>query len=268
MPINDHSLITIITVAYNSATIIEQTILSVISQTYPRIEYIIIDGGSTDGTIDIIKKYSDRITYWISEPDKGIYDAMNKGIKKATGKWINFMNCGDTFYDNYVIENILNNINKNIDIIYGNTNLVYSFGSYILKAEKDVSSKQYMPFCHQSSFTNSNLMKRYGYDLQYKICADRNFFYTAYKNHASYEYVDIVISNYEAESGVSANNLQQAFYEMGLIVGKTDLFKWKLKYFVVSIYSKVLIFAKRNLPTSIFQFIRKQKVKSFTEHSS
>lgn len=259
---------TIITVSYNSEKEIENTILSVINQTYSFIEYIIIDGGSTDDTIDIIKKYSDKITYWISEPDKGIYDAMNKGIKKATGKWINFMNCGDTFYDKYVIENVFNQTSENSDIIYGNTNLIYPFGSYILKGDKMVSDKQYMPFCHQSSFTKSNLMKRHGYDCKYKICADRNFFYTTYRNHAKYEYVDIIISNYEAESGISANNLKQAFYEMGLMEGKTNLLNWKLKFFFISIYSKVLNFAKRNIPTSIFQFIRKQKVKYFTKHSS
>ena len=83
-------LITVITVSYNAASSIEQTIISVINQTYPHIEYIIIDGGSTDNTVDIIKKYADKISYWVSEPDKGIYDAMNKGIKIAAGK--NYMN--------------------------------------------------------------------------------------------------------------------------------------------------------------------------------
>ena len=88
--------ISIITVSYNSKNVIEETILSVINQTYEKIEYIIIDGGSTDGTIDIIKKYENQITHWISEPDFGIYDAMNKGIGLANGNWVNFMNCGDT----------------------------------------------------------------------------------------------------------------------------------------------------------------------------
>ena len=94
---NTPPLITIITVAYNAVKDIENTILSVLNQTYPNIEYIIIDGGSTDGTLDIIKKYEDKISYWVSEPDKGIYDAMNKGTLKATGVWLNFMNAGDTF---------------------------------------------------------------------------------------------------------------------------------------------------------------------------
>jgi glycosyltransferase involved in cell wall biosynthesis len=91
-------------VSYNAVLTIEQTILSVINQTYPHIEYIIIDGGSTDGTVDIIKKYANRIAYWVSEPDKGIYDAMNKGIRTAKGEWINFMNAGDLFYSKDTLE--------------------------------------------------------------------------------------------------------------------------------------------------------------------
>lgn len=260
-------LITIVTVAYNAIQLIEATIKSVISQSYTSIEYIIIDGGSTDGTIDIIKKYDKYLAYWISESDKGIYDAMNKGIEKASGKWINFLNAGDTFYDNYVIEHVAKQVDDNLDIIYGNTHLIYSFGDYIVKGGK-VSSQQYMPFCHQSSFSSTKLMKRYGFDLRYKICADKNFFYIAYNNHAKYKYVDMLISNYEAEDGISANNLQKAIYEMGLIEGKTHLLQWKLKYFTILVYSNVLKLAKRILPTSIFQFIRKQKVKSFTEHSN
>ena len=81
----NNPLISVVTVSYNAVLTIEQTILSVINQTYPHIEYIIIDGGSTDGTVDIIKKYANRIAYWVSEPDKGIYDAMNKGIRTAKG---------------------------------------------------------------------------------------------------------------------------------------------------------------------------------------
>ena len=112
--------ISIITISYNAVKDIENTILSVLNQTYPNIEYIIIDGGSTDGTLDIIKKYQDKITYWVSEPDKGIYDAMNKGTLKATGEWLNFMNAGDTFYNEQVLENVFRDNNwENTDVIYG-----------------------------------------------------------------------------------------------------------------------------------------------------
>ena len=93
----DNSLISVITVSYNAVSTIEQTILSVINQTYSNIEYIIIDGGSTDGTIDIIRRYEDKIAYWVSEPDRGIYDAMNKGASKANGEYIAFLNSDDWY---------------------------------------------------------------------------------------------------------------------------------------------------------------------------
>lgn len=91
----DSLKISVVTVCYNAVDTLEETMLSVLNQTYPNIEYIVIDGGSTDGTVDIIKKYADRLAYWISEPDKGIYDAMNKGIAAATGDYIINMNVGD-----------------------------------------------------------------------------------------------------------------------------------------------------------------------------
>ena len=100
------TLISVVTVSYNAVSTIEQTILSVINQTYPNVEYIIIDGGSTDGTVDIIKKYADKIAYWVSEPDKGIYDAMNKGGLKTTGDFIQFLNAGDWLENEHVIEKI------------------------------------------------------------------------------------------------------------------------------------------------------------------
>jgi glycosyltransferase involved in cell wall biosynthesis len=116
-PITYLPLITVITVVLNGEKTLEETIKSVISQTYPNVEYIIIDGGSTDGTLDIIKKYEDYIDYWVSEPDKGIYDAMNKGIIISFGEWLNMLNSGDLYYNSIVIENIYT---KEIDTdVYG-----------------------------------------------------------------------------------------------------------------------------------------------------
>lgn len=97
--------ITVVTVCFNAEKVLEQTILSVLNQTYKNVEYVLIDGGSNDGTLEVIKKYADKVK-WISEPDKGIYDAMNKGIKMATGEWICFMNAGDSFASNDVLEKV------------------------------------------------------------------------------------------------------------------------------------------------------------------
>ncbi|MCY1133837.1 glycosyltransferase family 2 protein [Bacteroides fragilis] len=128
-------LVTIITVCYNAETTIEKTILNVINQTYADIEYIIIDGGSNDGTIEIINKYANKISYWMSEPDRGIYDAMNKGIKLAKGDWVSFMNSGDSFYSLDTVEDVVQFIREEYDVIYGSVNVVCdSFRRlYILK---------------------------------------------------------------------------------------------------------------------------------------
>lgn len=140
-------LISVVTVCYNAADTIEKTMLSVLNQTYHDIEYIIIDGGSTDGTVEIIRKYADRIAYWVSEPDKGIYDAMNKGIKVATGEWINFMNAGDEFVDANVLDKLFfAKTVANVDVIYGNTLMKYTEGISFTKVKEIDYIQKGMPF--------------------------------------------------------------------------------------------------------------------------
>ena len=146
------TLISVVTVSYNAVLTIEQTILSVINQTYPNVEYIIIDGGSTDGTVDIIKKYADKIAYWVSEPDKGIYDAMNKGGLKATGDFIQFLNAGDWFENEHVIEKIFKDWYKRVDVIYGDMIIRRSDGVYYAKAQDLSHFENDFPLFHPSTF--------------------------------------------------------------------------------------------------------------------
>ena len=155
----NNPLISVVTVSYNAVSVIEQTIFSVINQTYPNVEYIIIDGGSTDGTVDIIKKYADKITYWVSEPDKGIYDAMNKGIELATGEWINFMNAGDSFYSFSILELIFGQTIFSNDIIYGDTLFLAPNLEYVRKTLPLDTISRCMPFGHQSTFVNTLFIK-------------------------------------------------------------------------------------------------------------
>ena len=120
---NKKPLISIITVVYNDKIKLEETILSVIGQTYDNVEFIIIDGSSTDGTINIIKKYEDKIDYWVSEKDSGIFDAMNKGILASKGDYINFMNAGDFFTKNNLVSEVVNILDsEEIDFLYGDFN--------------------------------------------------------------------------------------------------------------------------------------------------
>jgi glycosyltransferase involved in cell wall biosynthesis len=111
--------LSIITVCRNIKDTIQRTCESIINQTWQDFEWIVVDGGSTDGTVEILKRYKDRIDILISEPDNGIYNAMNKGIKIATGEYLNFMNGGDSFYDNGVLEKVFKNKEYSADILYG-----------------------------------------------------------------------------------------------------------------------------------------------------
>ena len=160
-----HNLkISIITVVYNGSEFLESTIKSVINQTYDNIEYIIIDGASTDGTVDIIKKYQDKIDYWVSEPDKGIYDAMNKGIERATGGGLLFLNAGDYFSGSVFNENITIPgflLVKYINIFNQLVNI------------KIKNHKLRLPNCHQGIIFENKKIK---YDLKYKVSSDYDYF--------------------------------------------------------------------------------------------
>lgn len=172
--------VSIVTVCFNSAKTIEQTIQSVIHQTYGNIEYIIIDGGSTDGTDEIIKKYEKNIACWVSESDRGIYDAMNKGIAKATGDVIAFMNSDDWYADG-AIDAIVKAFDRtDADIVYGHTILIDD-GRQTLRVRPPLDHILYgMVFCHQAVVVKTNLMKEYLFDLSYKIVADYVFFLKMY----------------------------------------------------------------------------------------
>ncbi len=116
--------ISIITIVYNGADLLEETIISVLNQTYPHIEYIVVDGASNDGTLDLIHQYEDRLSKWISEKDNGLYDAMNKGIDLASGDFIWFMNCGDHVYENDTVAKMVETCTPQTDILYGEVMMV------------------------------------------------------------------------------------------------------------------------------------------------
>lgn len=201
--INELPLITVITVVLNGGGHLEETMQSVLNQTYPNVEYIIVDGGSTDGTLDIIRKYGDRIDYWVSEKDKGIYDAMNKGIKVALGSWINFMNGGDGFYHMDVLEEVFTKSDwKDIDVIYGNHQLIRPTGKKIVKAGRIEDIWKGSQFCHQSAFVRTKIHRDHIFNTSITIAADFEFFYTLHKEKMDFKHLNIVIANYSA-GGIS-----------------------------------------------------------------
>lgn len=249
---NSQPKISIITISFNTINTIEQTILSIVNQTYTNIEYIIIDGGSTDGTIDIIKKHSDKITYWITEPDKGIYDAMNKGIKKATGEWINFMNCGDWFYENNTIEKVIPYLDDKSQIIYGDVVYRMNFGNYIKEAESYKCLKTHMPFCHQSTFIKTSVHKENIFDISFKSSGDYNFFYQELQKGSVFKHMPIIVASYDGEIGVSKNRYA-AMIENGRIWKVSEKKSWKLSLFKFYIKNQIKVFLLNILPSNILQ---------------
>ena len=212
-------LFSIITVTYNASKWLERTIQSIISQSYPHIEYIIIDGNSSDGTQEIIKKYQTKIAHCISEPDKGLYDAMNKGLRSASGDYVWFINAGDTLYSETTVREIADTLDdKNLpDIIYGETQIVDQQGNPLsmrrLKAPEKLSWKSFrmgMLVCHQSFLVKRAIAEPY--DLQYRLTADFDWCIRCLKKANAVFNTHLILSRF-LEAGISAANRKEALKE-------------------------------------------------------
>ena len=232
--------ISIITVCYNACKVIEKTIESVLAQSYPDKEYIIIDGGSTDGTVDIIKKYSDKISYWVSEPDKGIYD-----------------NAGDTFVEDRTLELVADRIEstQSADIVYGDTIKAYKYGKKECKPLQLRLMARHIVFCHQSSFVRTELMKKDKFSLKYKIAGDYDFFYRQYTANRAFAYIPIPVAVYDAESGISSTQYMKLYKENAEISGRDGSALWRFQCAMVQV--KALL--KKILPGQLV--LNKKQVK-------
>ncbi|MFA6189491.1 MAG: glycosyltransferase family 2 protein [Sulfuricurvum sp.] len=199
-------LITIITAVYNGEKYLEETIQSILEQTYENLEYIIIDGGSTDGTLDIIRKYEHAIDYWVSEKDQGISDAFNKGVKLAHGTYINFQGDGDGFYTAQSVSKIIENIDSENDmLISGRIQRISIDGEelFISKHSHHFNKKSLlfrMSLPHQGLFTHKNMFEQYGlFDIDNTFCMDYEHLLRAYKHFPHVVMKDIVVARWRAD---------------------------------------------------------------------
>lgn len=205
-------MISIITVNYNNLDGLKKTVLSVLEQTYKAFEYIIIDGGSTDGSAEYIKLQKSGLSYWVSEKDKGIYDGMNKGLSHATGDYCLFLNSGDFFADKNVLSSIFD-ISYFIteDLIIGRQKFINKRG-HISKGwkidEKEIDERflWYNTLPHQATFIKTSVLREIGgYDLDYPICADWvSWHYLLNERHCTYKLIDTVVSMME-QGGTSSD---------------------------------------------------------------
>lgn len=208
--------LSIITINYNNKEGLIKTFNSIKIQTWQDFEFIVIDGGSNDGSKELIEENS-RINYWVSEKDSGVYQAMNKGIRKATGEYVIFMNSGDFFYEATTLEKILHQLDLNIDILYGNSFFFKPDGSSFI--ERPPKKLSFSFFCdtsinHQAAFIKRELFYEYFfYNEKYKICADWEFFVVLIcLNNISYKHIEEVICYYDY-SGISAQPENRAAYD-------------------------------------------------------
>ena len=211
-------LITVITVVYNGEDYLEDTIKSVIEQDYQNVEYIIVDGGSKDDTLEIIRKYEHAIDYWVSEPDKGIYDAMNKGLTLCSGEWINFMNADDYFCNSSVLSRI---DFKGADFIYGN--VLMKDDDYFVRLGGKVDLQMLLRSSmtpHQSVFVRRNVYRQLGlFDLNYKIAADYEFSVRVFFNDYTCLYREVDVA-YMRMGGVSNVSFVASLNEKLIIIKK------------------------------------------------
>ena len=208
--------LSVITVVYNNVRDIERTLLSVLNQTYKNIEYIVIDGASTDGTLEVLEKYKDRISKLISEKDKGIYDAMNKGISLATGDYILFMNSGDEIYSTTTVANVFAN-KEDADIYYGETEMVNeqreSLGQRRHKAPEHFTWRDFkygMSISHQAIYIKRSIVETY--DPRYQLSADIDWIIKAARKAKSIVNVHQYVAKYLV-GGMSKNKHRQSLME-------------------------------------------------------
>lgn len=246
--------VSIITVTYNAEKYLEETIESVLAQTYTEIEYIIIDGNSTDQTLDIIKKYAHKIDYWQSEPDQGIYDAMNKGLAKATGEYVWFMNAGDSIFAPDTLSQVFE-MPPFASVYYGEAAYYDLEGNYLgLRSEvmphqlpSQLTWQHFskgMVVCHQSIIVRREIAPRY--DLRHAYSADIDWVIKVLKLADSIRHTQLTLSKYK-QGGFSKKFLRKSLWDRALILSK-HFGKWHtLKNHVWIVCRAFFFFIKKKI---------------------
>ncbi len=277
--------ITVITVVYNAVNKIDETMQSVVNQSYENIEYIVLDGKSSDGTTEKIDKFAEKLNnyqyilkphnfIWKCESDNGVYDAMNHAVSISTGDWIIFMNAGDGFIDNKVIEDVFDDsVKSNIhDVVYGDDWIELKNGYRKLhKASRPIENLKKGPiFRHGAMFTKSDLQKKYPFNLDknYSICADYDFIYKLYQFKKSFFHVNRDILYYE-EEGISSNKLKAIRAIKMIVMSYQHSFKSKIRHNLVVLKFFLLEPVRKPLNYVLHigsEFLRQYLANAFVSH--
>lgn len=221
-------LITVVTVCYNSVDMIEKTLKSVIEQSYSNKEYVVIDGASTDGTKKIVERYIDSIDFFMSESDNGIYHAMNKAVGVAKGEWVIFMNAGDVFVDNAVLEKANYSLSATIDVLYGDILTSRNAELVLKEAPSEIKSMHRMPFCHQAVFTRTSLLRSFPFDEKYKMSADFKLYKQLNRENATFRRLPLPITIYD-RTGLSNSQRARGLGENIAVIKEIDNWQDRLR---------------------------------------
>ena len=245
--------VTVITVVYNDVSSLQMTIDSVLQQSWSNIEYIIIDGGSSDGTVDIIKGAENHLAYWCSEPDKGVYDAMNKGIKHATGDWICFLNSGDVFCEVNSIEQMMKTEHDGVDVLFANSIELSDVVNQKIEASNEINRMNYYPiYRHGSSLVRAEVHRRFLFDLSKSktlgYSLDWEMIYRMFLAGCRFKKVNIYFEAYQKE-GLSNHPYKNRWYSYLI----TSEGKFNFTKFLYFIYSCVMFFFTNS---SLYKWVR------------
>lgn len=279
----------IITVVYNDITHIKETMDSVINQSYKNIEYILIDGGSSDGTkeaiLEIITSYATTVSStqnqnkfyleaihnthptftfkFLSEKDKGIYDAMNKGIALASREWINFANCGDILYTSDVLKKIASLNTQEYEIIYGDLNINYTDHNFYFHKKTNTDLKKlyrlFFDFGHPNCFIKTSIHKHFLYDTKYTLSSDYDLIYKLYRHHYKFLFTDIIVSEFRS-GGASDKNGYKSLKEalkISISYNQNDFFV-KIKIILFYIFAILKKTIKLYFPIKLSAFLIKK----------
>ena len=220
--------LSIITINLNNKDGLQKTIDSIVSQTFKDFEWIVIDGGSTDGSRELMEQYADHFTYWVSEPDKGVYNAMNKGIRVAKGEYLQFLNSGDWLWNETALERCFSH-GFTADIAYGDV-YFYRENGFNERRYSDHLSLRYLyktAICHNSTFIKRVLLANELYDESLKIVSDWKFFLIQFMNGKSFEHINEFVISFD-KSGISSVNKELLEQERSDVLKRT-LPSWALQ---------------------------------------
>lgn len=266
-------LISLVTVCYNAENLLADTLQSAINQSYKNIELVIVDGNSKDNTLQVAKRFQSHIGTLITEPDKGIYDAMNKGIKAAKGEWIYFLNAGDSLINDHILDDVFtHSIPPDSLFIYGKVQTLNEPTGVNYIAGEKVSFSDFFnkyPICHQATFTHKEAFAKFGnYDSNLRLAADTEWFARVFKSHSNQTFfIDKTIAYYDIQGATYLKRMQ----------GYREYLRFGFKHFPISVSIKNVLFypllwLKVKLirilsDTSFFKNYRKLKFKNQTTNN-